>query len=167
MKRKNGAPWFVPVSVDFIEERIQPTWLCFEWGSGWSTVWLAELTAQVVAVEHDQAWHKQTIQFLADYHYTNAEVIYKPLDAGYADHILTFPDKHFDLIEIDGRRRADCTRNAISKLKPGGVLIIDNSEREAYQKSINEAGIRKWEHVDFCSGNSEGWTTSVYWKPGV
>ena len=38
----------------------------------------------------------------------------------------------------DGRRRADCTRNAIAKLKPGGMLIIDNSERAEYQKKYDE-----------------------------
>lgn len=164
MKRINGAPFFVHNSIDFLEERIQSTWTCFEWGSGWSTVWLSELTAHVVSMEHDPAWHVQTVQFLATYGYTNVEVILKSLDAGYADHILTFPDNHFDLIEVDGRRRADCIRNAIAKLKPGGILVIDDSQRDAYQKSIVETGIRKWEHVDFYSGNSEGMSTSVYFK---
>jgi protein-L-isoaspartate O-methyltransferase len=164
MKRINGAPFFVHNSIDFLEERLQPTWLCFEWGSGWSTVWLSELTAHVVSMEHDESWVVQTAKFLQTYNYTNVDLIYKPLDAGYADHILTFPDSTFDLIEVDGRRRADCIRNAIAKLKPGGILVIDDSQREGYQKSINETGIRRWEHVDFYGGNSEGISTSVYFK---
>jgi predicted O-methyltransferase YrrM len=165
---KHGKPWFVHCSVEFLEGRIQPDFTCFEWGSGGSTVWLAELAQHVTALEHDAEWHAQTIKQLSLAGVRDkADVILRALDGGYADAINQFTDNCFDLISIDGRRRGDCIRNAIAKLKPGGILVIDNSERAEYQKSINEVGIRQWERCEFYSGNSEGWTTSVYFKPKV
>jgi predicted O-methyltransferase YrrM len=158
----NGKPWFSHCSIEFLEGRIQPGWLCFEWGSGGSTIWLAELGGQLVSVEHNDEWYSQVDKWLIEYG-LKVDLNYIQLTSGYADFILKYPDDHFDLIEIDGRQRAACTQNALPKLKPGGILIVDNSEREQYQESL--ATVRRWEHVDFYSGNSEGWTTSVYFKP--
>ena len=47
----------------------------------------------------------------------------------YATFIDSFPDHSFDLIVIDGRARAACIQHAIRKVKKGGYLLIDNSER--------------------------------------
>lgn len=164
----NGKPWFVHCSIEFLEGRIQPDWMCFEWGSGGSTIWLAELTGGVVSVEHDLDWYDKVYGWLKEYRLDDCtKLYYCPLNNGYAEFILSFPDNHFDLIEIDGRRRAQCLSLALPKLKPGAILVIDNSEREEYQESINLAGIKKWERVDFYSGHSDGWTTSVYFKPKV
>lgn len=161
-----GAPWFVHCSIEFLEGRIQPDWVCFEWGSGGSTVWLAELARQVVSIEHNKEWYDTTNEWLKQYGLEDKAIVnLRELGNGYADYILKYPDAYFDLIEIDGRERALCLKYALPKLKPGGILVIDNSEREQYQASMNEAGIKKWEHVDFFSGHSDGWTTSVYFKP--
>lgn len=162
----HGKPWFVHCSIEFLEGRIQPDWLCFEWGCGGSTVWLAELAQYVVSMEHNGDWYDKVSGWLREYNLQDkVELNCQPLDGNYAGYILKFPDNHFDLIEIDGRQRAACTLNAIAKLKSGGILVIDNSEREEYQDSINAANIKRWEHVDFYSGWSDGWTTSVYFKP--
>lgn len=42
---------------------------------------------------------------------------------------MKFPNEYFDLILIDGRVRMNCLKNATPKLKVGGVLIFDNSDR--------------------------------------
>lgn len=164
MATKNAAPWFVHCSIEFLEGRFIPGWRCFEWGSGGSTIWLAELGGEVASVEHNDEWYLRVDGWLTQYGLSDkVELNYIQLTGGYADFILKYPDNHFDLIEIDGRKRAACTGNALPKLKPGGILIVDNSEREQYQESL--AAVKRWEHVDFFSGNSEGWTTSVYFKP--
>lgn len=164
MASKNGAPWFSHCSIEFLENRILPDWLCFEWGSGGSTIWLAELAQYVVSMEHDSDWYDRVSGWLREYNLQDkVELNCQPLSGAYAGYILKFPDNHFDLIEIDGRLRADCLGYAVPKLKPGGILIVDNSEREQYQAALT--GVIWWEHVDFYSGNSEGWTTSVYFKP--
>lgn len=161
-----GKPWYIHCSVEFLENRIQPSWLCFEWGSGNSTVWLAELAAFVTSIEHDTEWHKKTqglLEVAGVGH--KADVILCGISDGYTDIINGCYDNYFDLISIDGRRRADCIRNAIAKLKPGGILILDNSDRAEYQKSINETGIKQWERCEFY--DDKGNSTSVYFKPKV
>lgn len=164
MATKNAAPWFVHCSIEFLEGRILPDWCCFEWGSGGSTIWLAELAGTVVSVEHNDEWYSRVDGWLREYGLSDQVTLnYIPLTNGYADAILKYPGNHFDLIEIDGRQRAFCIENALPRLKPGGILVVDNSEREQYQESL--AAVKRWEHVDFYSGNSEGWTTSVYFKP--
>lgn len=163
---RQGAPWFVHCSIEFLEGRIRPDWLCFEWGSGNSTVWLAELAAHVTTVEHAPKWVETTNNLLTKAGVKNkAEVVLRDLNAGYAEYINHFDNGYFDLISIDGRRRSDCIRNAIAKLKPGGILIIDNSDRAEYQKSINETGIWQWERCEFY--DDKGNSTSVYFKPKV
>jgi predicted O-methyltransferase YrrM len=50
----------------------------------------------------------------------------------YVKQIDEFPDEYFDIILIDGRARPSCIKRSVSKVKPGGLLILDNSEREYY-----------------------------------
>jgi predicted O-methyltransferase YrrM len=157
-------PWFVHNSIFWLEGRIQPDWRCFEWGSGWSTIWLAEQATYVASVEHDPEWYEKVSGWIKQYGFTDsARLTLCSLDNGYAGVISYFEDDYFDLVEIDGRRRADCLVNALPKLKPGGLLVVDNSEREQYQASL--ALVKPWESVDFHSGHSDGQTTSVYFKP--
>lgn len=47
--------------------------------------------------------------------------------------IDTFPDNHFDVVLVDGRARCACLEIAQAKLKPGGLLILDDSARMMYQ----------------------------------
>lgn len=40
----------------------------------------------------------------------------------------------YDYISVDGRVRMDCLARALPLLRPaGGILLLDNSEREWYQ----------------------------------
>ncbi|HLI94422.1 MAG TPA: hypothetical protein VKU83_12450, partial [Puia sp.] len=46
--------------------------------------------------------------------------------------IDVYPDSHFDVIIVDGRARPSCIKHALPKLKPGGWLLVDNSDRSYY-----------------------------------
>ena len=39
-----------------------------------------------------------------------------------------FKDQYFDFGLIDGHFRVECINNSLSKIKPNGILIIDNSD---------------------------------------
>ncbi len=84
----------------------------------------------------------------------------KPEFAAYFDCILEFPDRHFDFACIDGRARVECALNAFDKLKPGGFLVLDNSEWEKYQPIFQ--AVPDWERLDFENGV---WRTSILIKP--
>lgn len=51
---------------------------------------------------------------------------------GYASAIDMYPDSFFDLVIIDGRSRPSCLKHSVSKVKPLGFLLLDNTERTWY-----------------------------------
>ena len=50
----------------------------------------------------------------------------------YASQIDAFPDDYFDVVLIDGRARPACIMHSVPKIKTGGLLIVDNSDRKYY-----------------------------------
>jgi hypothetical protein len=54
----------------------------------------------------------------------------------YVEAIDSDPDDFFDVILVDGRARCACLEHAQSKLKPGGLLILDDSARSIYQYAM-------------------------------
>jgi len=162
-----GRPWFVHEAILYLESIIEPGWTCFEWGSGSSTLWLAvDLQASdVVSMEHNSEWHEKTYADLMRLGVKNWELNLSALGGAYENYILKFPDAHFDLVIVDGRNRAACIANAAAKVKPGGLLVLDNSEREQYQAAI-AAHLAAWERRDFVSqgGGYAGWMTTVWRK---
>jgi precorrin-6B methylase 2 len=166
---KGSKPWFVMGAITYLEDEFledpygELTFESFEWGCGGSTLWLSQRTKSVVSVEHDPEWVEKEQQELDEYGIENVLLVYLALDGGYADYILGYPDGYFDLIMVDGRQRSACLRNAVNKLKSGGALVLDNSEREQYQEAMKEVG--HWSRQDWDSGYSEGWMTTVWRKP--
>jgi hypothetical protein len=128
----------------------------FEFGSGSSTKYLLDNCDLLCSIEHDPDWAKQT----------GAKLCERP----YNNQIESFEDEFFHLIIIDGRDRVKCIESSIPKLKNGCFLILDNSEREYYQKGIDL--IKDWNRID-CKQNRPDkygftypdWTTSFFRKP--
>ena len=50
-------------------------------------------------------------------------------------------DVEFDLIAIDGRCKSACLKVAISKLKPGGIVLFDDSKRDRNQAALLESDL--------------------------
>lgn len=159
-------PWWVWGAVDFIAERIRPDWRVFEWGAGGSTLWFAQRVAWVDSYEHNSAWYMKTRGEVEEYGLQTNVNLWLERDLGqYAAAIRYCVD--MDLVAVDGRNRAECIRHAIPKLKPGGYLVLDNSEREQYQEAMHL--MDGWERHDFDktpeqSGYAE-WRTTVWRKP--
>lgn len=166
---KGSKPWFVMGSItyledEFLEDPYHPLeFKAFEWGSGGSTLWLSQRTKSVITLEHDREWLEKTRAELDKYGITNVSLILRQLDNGYIEHIDAFPNEHFDIIMIDGRRRSDCLRHAIPKLRCGGALVLDNSERAEYQEA--QKMVAHWWSKTWDSGYTEGWMTTVFRKP--
>lgn len=142
----------------------------FEYGSGASTWWfcnycdLNNVKAQIISVEHDADWYNE----IKKYDLPNLTLINHPLP--YDTVINDFPDNHFDIILVDGRHRNKCIKAAISKLKNGGWLILDNSEREYYQAGKDL--MKDWCQVictqpqpDAYQFTYPGWECTIFIKP--
>jgi len=160
------TPWWLYAAIDQIGDAIQPDWEMFEWGSGGSTLWFAQRARFVTSYEHDLAWCNKTMGELAQYGLSNAIVEYQPNLDVYAEAILDYAEP-FDLISVDGRNRAGCLCCAVGMVKPGGYLVLDNSEREQYQDAMRlYDGWQRWDYakVPDQAGYAE-WCATVWRRP--
>lgn len=161
-----GVPWWTYGAIDEVESflltRVQPR--VFEYGSGASTVWLAQRAAHVTSVEHDSAWCEVLRTRLIGY--DNVAVRLVPPDPqpdptsvflsekpGYRGRtfrsyveFIRDSDDVFDLIVIDGRARPACLHEATSHLAAGGMIVFDNAKRSRYRAAIAQAGLHVTEH---------------------
>ncbi len=46
----------------------------------------------------------------------------------------------FDFVRVDGRARSLCVREGFELLRSGGVLVMQDAQREEYRHALNEAG---------------------------
>jgi hypothetical protein len=156
-------PWINFDAIDFLEKYAQLGWYVFEYGSGGSTLYWMKKRMNCISVEHDPRWYQVVSDRLqgnnlVDYRLILPDIVKEPLeeldpsdpycyasnDPHYKGHdfrhyvtqIDGFPDKHFDLILIDGRARPSCIMHSIPKVKDGGIILLDNSDREYYIKHV-------------------------------
>jgi SAM-dependent methyltransferase len=142
-KKNPKSPWFAPDSVDLIGKVLKKTDLVLEFGSGRSTFWFAERCKQVISVENSKFWFEKIENKINKNKISNIEIYLKSIkdeigiDNDYVNFINNYPDSFFDVILIDGKSRAICTRNSLKKLRNGGVLIIDDVHRYIPTPNLN------------------------------
>lgn len=155
-----ACPWLTFDAIVALRERVWPGMRVFEFGSGGSTLfWLAKGASQIVSIEHDPAWHGVVLARTADRQEVKLRLVlpeaagtegglHDPADPAlfqsdddafrgfsferYVRQIDTFPDGYFDVLLVDGRARPACIAHGARKVKPGGLLILDNAERAYY-----------------------------------
>jgi precorrin-6B methylase 2 len=127
-------PWMNFPIIDFLEERLSPQMTLFEYGSGYSTLFYARHVYSVTSVEYDESWYNLIRERIPE----NAELIYqaKDIDGDYCRTICN-TNEMYDIVVIDGRDRVNCIKQSINKLRGEGVILLDDSSRERYQKGID------------------------------
>lgn len=148
------TPWWTYAATSKIQAHLQSLTkpLVFEYGSGASTIWLAKRAQQVISVEHDKSWYQklqkesaafsnieltlQEPEYCHDDDYRSQKMPLVTFKA-YVNSILHTQEK-FDLIVIDGRSRAACLQTCIPFLKPNGIIVFDNSNRQRYQIALSK-----------------------------
>jgi predicted O-methyltransferase YrrM len=85
----------------------------------------------------------------------------------YVKTIDNYPDNYFDLVVVDGRARPACIKHAVPKIKRGGVLILDNSDRDYYLESTRFllSGWAKKTYRGSVRGLLHKEQTSIFQKP--
>lgn len=154
----SAKPWICHRAYLRLKDLIQPEMKVLEFGSGGSTLFLANKVESIFSVEHDKKWFEMIHGQLGSYSHVshilveperkNGDAAYQSIH-GYKTESLDFEkyahaadhldNESLDLIIIDGRVRPKCLEQAIPKLKPGGILVFDNSNRESYQTTISSA----------------------------
>lgn len=155
-------PWITFDAIDFLETLDLANKRVFEYGSGGSTLYWLSKGAFVVSIEHDRLWYNKVRAMVPpsdrlDYQlvlpeqepehgqntkdpanpddYISAEYVEQGDHVTYETYVRQidpFSDDFFDVVLIDGRARPSCIKHSVAKVKHGGLLILDNSDRAYY-----------------------------------
>ena len=119
-----------------------------EFGSGRSTAWFAARVARLTSVEHDAEWHQAVAARLRHLGLGNVDYVLAPEDqplerggeSAYARTALAFADASIDFALVDGHYRDYSARLILPKIRPGGMLIVDNANLYLKRCSAELAG---------------------------
>jgi|1048.fasta_scaffold01434_4 hypothetical protein len=157
-------PWISFRAVDFLKEHLEREHTLFEYGGGGSTLFFLNRVAKVVTVEHDEEWFRILSRKIGEMGITHWEGIFQagePVEVDrlldpanpadyvsssvgqsalsyekYAKAISRDLSELFDWVLVDGRARPSCMVASYPHLRVGGYLILDNMEREHYQRAF-------------------------------
>ena len=135
-----GLPWFSYEAIDFLSGFLRPDMSVFEFGSGGSTLFFARRCARIESVEDDPGWAARVRERIQKVGLTNAEIVERPFDfeapAGFEKSAYLAQVRRFDhdVIVVDGADndytiRPLCFRVAEEQIKPGGIIVVDDSWR--------------------------------------
>jgi len=167
---KAPLPWMNYKAIIFLKSKLNQIDKVFEYGSGESTKFWLHNNKNVISIEHDPEFFSKLKSELInklDYRLIEPELAetddyHDPTDPykyhsnefigysfkKYVTVIDDFSDQYFDVIIIDGRARSSCLLHSVSKVRNGGLIILDNSHRERYTKKTKEL-FSNWEKYTF------------------
>jgi predicted O-methyltransferase YrrM len=191
--RSRPIPWMPFAAIDWLRATLRREMSVFEWGSGSSTLFLAPRVGRIVSVEHDPSWHTEVAAWLREHAIENCEqllVAPDPLPEGspqeyradaytsadeasrglsferYVRAIDGAADGSFDLVIVDGRARPSCVAHGMSKVRPGGHLVLDDSDRPDYAEAVERlSGWRRRDFVGMAPGHGVLRQTSAWQRP--
>lgn len=153
MSLSDNRAWLTFPAQRWLVSILTTTMRVFEYGSGGSTILFARRVAEVVSIEHDETWYANVKTALIAGQHANCTTMLLPPERvslgsetiyrsdqwpgwsfeKYVRAIDAYPDKTFDLVLVDGRARLACVRHALPKIRPGGYLVVDNTDRSEMQ----------------------------------
>jgi predicted O-methyltransferase YrrM len=177
-------PWLTPDAIRLLATLLRPSDRGVEFGSGRSTIWFAQRVAALTSVEHDEQWYQTVTAKLKARGLDNVDYILarpdQPVERGgmssYARTALDFADASLDFALIDGHYRDYSAKFVLPKIKPGGILIIDNvnwvlpSRSHSPNSRTPELGphgeVWREVHAELAKWRSI-WTSSGVWDTAV
>ena len=171
-----GYPWMNYSSILFLESIIRPGFNVFEFGSGGSSVFFLRKKVNLISVEHVKEWVdklNECVSLKLRKNWKLISVQEKIMgdfpERDYVNPLDDLENNSQDLISVDGRNRVCCVKRAVIKVKPGGYLLLDNSDREQYEEAHHYMKAMNWEIFNFsglCFADEWG-TQSVFWRKPV
>ena len=161
----NPIPWYTYPAIEYLSQFDYSEKKVFEYGCGYSSMFWAARAKKVVSIEDQQVWYDKWIaEFKAD----NLEIRFRDEGELYNKSIYE-NDELYDVIVVDGKRRAFCAEDATHKLAAGGFIILDDSDRINTSKEyvaavdcLKKANLIQVDFYGFCPMNNYTKTTSVF-----
>lgn len=173
---RDEQPWITFPVIVILNRVLTKNSKVFEYGGGGSTLFLSKRAKEVYTVEHNPEWFDLLKSILEKKAVKNWKGFFVKADNGnivnnadksvpdhyssgdkesagknyeaYVKTIDQFPDGSFDLVMVDGRSRPSCIKHAIPKIKKGGYLLLDNSERAYYLTHFTEIFKNEFKIID-------------------
>jgi hypothetical protein len=119
------CPWYTFPALDYLARLDLSDCSVFEYGSGYSTLYYAERTKSVTAVEHHAGWFKKC----------KDEVLPESVNLIHAEEgkyveTLAAQKQRFDVIVIDAIKRPECAEAVKNQIESFGakLVIFDNAD---------------------------------------
>jgi cellobiose-specific phosphotransferase system component IIB len=140
--RRSALPWLGYRAIRRLDALIEPDWTVLEFGSGMSTAWLARRCRAVVTIESNERWVQTVGEHLRKEQLTNVDlrVVAVPQDdaGSYGEALSDCADHGFDFALIDGNRRDLSMEAALTLVKAGGYVFLDNTDMPREDHAIAE-----------------------------
>lgn len=181
-------PWLTKSANAILKKQLKHQFVGLEFGSGRSTLWFARRVRNLTSIEHDPVWFHRVSVMLAASRIANVTYVLEEVDrseqeaatTGYLGILNDFAAESLDFVLVDGVYRAACANGAIDKLRPGGMLIIDNvnwylpcQSRAPNSRRLEQGPVsQEWARLENrVSTWRRDWTTSgvtdtaIFYKP--
>jgi hypothetical protein len=176
-----ALPWLTSEAISVLARLLRPTDIGLEFGSGRSTQWLAKKCAKLTSIENNEFWFRKVSNDIKVF--DNVDYFLQSVDRNderqseYLKIFQRISDNSIDFVLDDGKLRDHVALLSLSKLKQGGLFILDNAERyipnglnipesvgpstnhENWNKFINETG--QWRRMWTSNGVT---STLIYIK---
>jgi len=153
----NPLPDMCLPAITFFESILTPELEIFEFGSGRSTIWLAERVKHIISLEHVPAWNREVKRAIAEAGLTNVEARFRLLthakecyqnSIDWAATVCEYPDESFDIISVDGYddTRISSIEFSIPRVKCGGWIVVDDTNWEKLNPGLDL--LTEWLRID-------------------
>lgn len=164
-KHGDPIPWYTFPAIEYLSQFDYRDKTVFEFGCGNSSRFWARRAKKVTSIEDNSSWlEKWQREFTEE----NIEIRCRDEGEAYYNAILE-DDEKYDIIVVDGKNRAECAENAMKKLKAGGIIILDDSDRVntslEYVNAIDNLKKGNYIQVDFygfCPMTTYGKNTTIF-----
>jgi ubiquinone/menaquinone biosynthesis C-methylase UbiE len=128
-------PLWTPNTTIEVSKILHKGMRVYEFGSGFSTLWVANRVGSIVTLEHSAEWYLIVNKLIAERGVKNVHCELRDIRTGdYMTHILSFPDGSFDFVIVDcAFRRVEAMQHAINKVVRGGYILLDDSQAFSWQ----------------------------------
>ncbi len=164
-------PWWTHPCLEEIEKWDWSDKNVFEFGSGWSSLWMASKSKRVISIETKEGWIKDVREYAEANNITNLEVIHRPCNEGdqtKVEYYTKCPEGFIpDIVTVDGILRYECLQKALTFKRPL-LLICDNFDQDwifdcpAAIELMSHYEGKIYPQLDHTDHNGKCWKTAIW-----
>ena len=157
--------WPIPI-INHFNQTIKHDWKILEFGSGFSTIWLANRCGYITSIEENSEWYIRIKEVVKQRKLNNVDIqlrnwsIFPSVDE--------IPEMSLDLVVVDSLARDQFVVNSLSKIKIGGYIYLDDADKSA--EVYRRAEKTLWDLVNAGRGEIKcftGFQAHNLWAQGI